>query len=269
MVIDGLENANYQLATHFNSCQMQTIEISTTQNVTIEYELAGLRERFFGMLIDTLIMVFIYIALLSLSSMLRSGGESGFLMQIIMTFPFWFTVFYGLICETLLNGQTLGKRTQRTKVVRIDGKPVSLSDLLLRSVLLLGDFLFSFGVIGALFISTTDKRQRLGDMAAGTTVIKIGTDRRFKLSDILNINTLENYTPQYPQVRQLSEDDMLFIKNIILRFQKYRNLSHSEAVDSLYTQLTKTLEIEPKELTTNGKIDFFKTLIKDYIVLTR
>jgi uncharacterized RDD family membrane protein YckC len=248
---------------------MQTIEITTTQNVTIEYELAGLRERFFSILIDSLIMIFLYIAMLTVANMFRFFSEGGFLMQIIVTFPFWFTVFYGLICEALMNGQTFGKRTQMTKVVRIDGKPVSLSDLLLRSVLLLADFLFSFGVIGALFISTTDKRQRLGDMAAGTTVIKVGTDRRFKLSDILNINTIENYTPQYTQVRQLSEDDMLFIKNIIIRYQKYRNMAHTEAVDALYAQLTKTLEVEPKEMYINGKIDFFKTLIKDYIVLTR
>jgi uncharacterized RDD family membrane protein YckC len=248
---------------------MQTIEITTTQNVTIEYELAGLRERFFGTLIDALIMIFLWIALLTIASMFTFSTGGGFLMQLISTFPFWFTVFYGLICETLLNGQTFGKRTQMTKVVRIDGKPVSLSDLLLRSVLLLADFLFSMGVIGALFISTTNLRQRLGDMAAGTTVIKIGTDRRFKLFDILNINTLENYTPQYPQVRQLSEDDMLFIKNIIIRYQKYRNSSHSEAVDALYEQLTKTLEIEPREHYLTAKIEFFKTLIKDYIVLTR
>jgi uncharacterized RDD family membrane protein YckC len=248
---------------------MQTIEITTTQNVTIEYELAGLRERFFGMLIDALIMIFLWIALLTIAGMFAFSTGSGFLMQMISTFPFWFTVFYGLICETLLNGQTFGKRTQMTKVVRIDGKPVSLSDLLLRSVLLLADFMFSFGVIGALFISTNSLRQRLGDMAAGTTVIKIGTDRRFKLNDILNINTLENYTPQYSQVRQLSEEDMLFIKNIIIRYQKYRNGSHTEAVEALYEQLTKTLDIEPREQYLSGKIEFFKTLIKDYIVLTR
>lgn len=174
-----------------------------------------------------------------------------------------------MACEAFLNGQTIGKRAQNTKVVRIDGKPIALSDLLLRAVLLIGDYFFSFGILGALLISTTDKRQRLGDMAAGTTVIKMGTDRRFRLSDILNINTLENYTPQYPQVKQLSEDDMLFIKNIIIRFQKYPNGSHAEAIDELYVHLKKVLDIKLNLTYTNEKIEFFRTLIKDYIVLTR
>ena len=199
---------------------MQTIEISTTQNVTIEYELAGLRERFFAILIDTLIMIFIGIALRILFSFFDTY-DSRFLQIILGLFPIWFTILYSIMCEAFLNGQTLGKRVQKIKVVRVDGKPINLSDLLLRAVLLIPDYFFTLGIMGALLISSTDKRQRLGDMAAGTTEIKMGTDRRFQLYDILNINTLENYTPQYPQVRQLSEDDMLFIKNLIIRFQKF------------------------------------------------
>ncbi len=247
---------------------MTTIEISTTQNVTIEYELAGLRERFFGLLIDSIIMVFLWIALRIVTAFLFQL-DSRFIEIIVGLFPVWFLLLYSMACEAILNGQTIGKRAQNTKVVRIDGKPVSLSDLLLRAVLLLPDYFFSFGILGALLISSTDKKQRLGDMAAGTTVIKMGTDRRFRLNDILNINTLENYTPQYPQVKQLCEEDMLFIKNVITRFQKYQNGSHAEAIDELYAHLKKILDIKLNLTYTNEKIDFFRTLIKDYIVLTR
>ena len=153
--------------------------------------------------------------------------------------------------------------------MRVDGHPFSLSDLLLRSLLLLVDFLFTLGGLAALLIFTTDRRQRLGDMAAGTTVIKVGAERRFDLSDILSINTLENYTPQYPQVRQLSEEDMLFIKSVILRYQQYRNLSHEESVVSLYQHLKTVLDVPNDLKRPSVMIDFFKVLIKDYIVLTR
>ncbi len=247
---------------------MPTIDLSTTQNVTIEYELAGLRERFFGMLIDTIIMVFLWIALRIVTFSAIFGG-SRFVEIVMGLFPIWFLMLYSMTCEAFLNGQTIGKRSQKTKVVRIDGKPISLSDLLLRAVLLLPDYFFSFGVLGALLISTTDKRQRLGDMAAGTTVIKTGNDKRFSLHDIMNINTLDNYTPQYPQVRQLSEEDMLLIKNVIMRFQKYHNGSHADVIHTLYEHLKKVLEIPLNLKYTNDKIEFFKTLIKDYIVLTR
>ena len=247
---------------------MQTIEITTSQNVTIEYELAGLRERFFARLIDSIIIGFIWIALLIIlatTTLIRSE----LVQQMIGVFPFWFIIIYDLLCDLFLGGQTFGKRTQRTKVVRLDGKPTSMGDYLIRSVLLLVDYPFTVGVIGALLISTSQYHQRLGDMAANVTVIKIGTDRRFSLSDILNINTLDNYTPQYPQVRQLSEDDMLFIKNVILRFQKYRNTAHEEAVDAHYDQLKKVLDVRLDAQYTTEKLDFFKILIKDYIVLTR
>jgi uncharacterized RDD family membrane protein YckC len=247
---------------------MQAIDITTTQNVTIEYELAGLRERFFGLLIDTLIMMVLFVALyLFISSTTLS--ESRFIMQMVSTFPLWFTIIYSLTCEAFLDGQTLGKRSQKTKVVRVDGKPLSLSDLLLRAVLLLGDYIFSGGVLGALLISTTDKKQRLGDMAAGTTVIKIGTDRRFRLSDILSINTLENYTPQYLEVKKLSEEDMLFIKSTLVRYQEYPNGAHAEAIDALYQHICELLELQVNLPYTNMKIEFLKGLIKDYIVLTR
>jgi uncharacterized RDD family membrane protein YckC len=247
---------------------MQTIEISTTQNVSIEYELAGLRERFFAILIDTLIMIFIGIAFRILFSFFDTY-DSRFLQIILGLFPIWFTILYSIMCEAFLNGQTLGKRVQKIKVVRVDGKPINLSDLLLRAVLLIPDYFFTLGIMGALLISSTDKRQRLGDMAAGTTVIKMGTDRRFQLYDILNINTLENYTPQYPQVRQLSEDDMLFIKNLIIRFQKFHNGSHEDAVEELYLHLTQLLDIRVKAESIQEKLSFFKILIKDFIVLTR
>ncbi len=247
---------------------MQTIEITTSQNVTIEYELAGLRERFFARLIDSIIIGFIWIALLIILAT-TTLIQSELVQQMVGVFPFWFIIIYDLLCDLFLSGQTFGKRTQRTKVVRLDGKPTSMGDYLIRSVLLLVDYPFTVGVIGALLISTSQYHQRLGDMAANVTVIKIGTDRRFSLSDILNINTLDNYTPQYPQVRQLSEDDMLFIKNVILRFQKYRNTAHAEAVDALYEQLKKVLDVRLDAQYTTEKLDFFKVLIKDYIVLTR
>ncbi|MBL7814607.1 MAG: RDD family protein [Saprospiraceae bacterium] len=247
---------------------MQHIEITTTQNVTIEYELAGLRERFFALLIDQVIMFFLWMGLFFIF-INALGFDSRFMQQVIMGFPIWFTILYTLSCESFLNGQTIGKRTQKIKVVRVDGHNISLSDLLLRALLLVMDYLFTFGALGALLISTTDKRQRLGDMAAGTTVIKIGMHRRFDLSDILNINTLDNYTPQYPQVKQLSEEDMLFIKSVILRYQQYRNLSHEEVVFDLYQHLKSVLEIKIDLSSPLAMIDFFKVLIKDYIVLTR
>lgn len=249
---------------------MASIEITTTQNVTIEYELANLRDRFLGVMLDSIIValiIYVFAILLSFSGM--ALFQSRFLGILLSLSPIWMLILYYITCETLLNGQTLGKRAMGTQVVRLDGGRVRLSDLLLRSVLILADYVFSAGVFGALLISTTDRKQRLGDMAAGTTVIKLSKARRYLLSDILSISSRETYTPQYPQIRSLTEEDMLYIKTAILRYQRYPNTSHTEAIDELCRHLCNVLDIHISLYTTNQQLDFLKLLIKDYIVLTR
>jgi uncharacterized RDD family membrane protein YckC len=261
---------SWVLTTDSIKIEPMTIEITTTQNVTIEYELAELRERFFALLIDTLVMIAFWIGLVFLTlSVIKGTGMGRFWEQILASFPIWYLLVYNFSCETLLNGQTIGKRAQNIKVVRLDGNPVGLSDILLRAVLQLLDYLLTLGALGALLISTTERRQRLGDMAAGTTVVRLAKGSKMSLYDILNIQSLENYTPQYSQVKQLSEEDMLFIKSVIQRYQQHRNGSHEDAVESLFQHLKTVLEIQIDLHSTPAQIDFLKTLIKDYIVLTR
>jgi hypothetical protein len=173
---------------------------------------------------------------------------------------------YHLLSEVLGNGQSWGKKSMGIQVVRLDGREPGLSDYLLRAVFHIVDTITSVGILASLLISTTAKNQRLGDITANTTVIRIRQNRRFKLEDILRINTLEDYEPQYPAVRQLSEQDMLLVKNVVNRYQTYHNPAHRQAVEELVDRLQELLHIEE---TPPDKIGFLKTLIRDYIVLTR
>lgn len=247
----------------------KTIEITTTQNVTIEYELARLRERGLAWLLDLTIVLIGYFVLLQVIRILFQDNfwrENGWVMVVVL-FPFLGYFLYNILFEIWNIGQTPGKIAMGIKVVRLDGKDPEWSDVVLRAVLHLVDSLFSFAVIGAVMIKTTDKSQRLGDMAANTTVIKIeGAQYHFRLQDILSISTLENYEPVYPQVRKLSERDMIFIKMALTRLQRYPNQAHEDVVEDLVTHLMPILEINKRPL---NRVDFLKTLIRDYIVLTR
>ncbi len=243
---------------------MQTIEIRTTQNVTIEYELASLRERFFSFFIDVLIVGSFYFALVMVLSSIGSIlFENPGLISLMLIGMF---IFYQLLSEILADGQSWGKKAMGIKVVRLDGKEPNLSDYLLRAVFHIIDSIMSLGVLAALMISSSNKNQRLGDMTANTTVIRIKFNLRFRLEDILKINTIEDYEPTYPEVRRLSEKDMLLIKTIISRYRKYRNKAHQEVIDELVGNLVRQLDISE---TPRDKIAFLKTLIRDYIVLTR
>ena len=248
---------------------MQTIDIKTTQNVAIEYELAPLRDRFFATLIDLLIVRGAYYGLLFLVGSAGGDifGEGDMLSYVIfLLVPIALFLIYQFCSELFADGQSWGKKAMRIKVVKIDGSESSLGDHLIRAIFYLVDLTLSFGVVGALSILSSSKGQRIGDYAANTTVVRLQSSIHFDLNDILNIDSIEGYEPTYPQVRQLSEQDMLLIKNTISRYQTHRNEAHREVILQLTERLEKLLDIQKSP---NPKIDFLKTLIRDYIVLTR
>ena len=248
---------------------MKSIDIVTAHNVVIEYELASLRERFLGFFIDFIIVISTYylIVIFSLSLFEETVGNSVFAAGII----FWLLpvvgyMGYQFISELFANGQSLGKRAMGIKVVQLDGREPGLSEYLLRAVFHIVDTFFSAGVVGAILISSSVRNQRLGDLTSNTTVVRIRNSTRFGLRDILNINTLDDYEPKYHAVVQLREEDMLLIKETLNRFQTYGNQAHREAVEQLVGKVSEVLEIEQQP---PNKIEFLKTLLRDYIVLTR
>jgi uncharacterized RDD family membrane protein YckC len=248
---------------------MQTIDITTAHNVTIEYELATLRDRILALIIDVVIVAAVYLLLFVILVNLFpfSIDNSPFLGYLLATLlPIGLFVLYSFFSEMIMNGQTLGKKSIGLRVVRIDGKEPELSDYLIRSVFHLLDTLFSSGIVGALLIGSSSKKQRLGDIIAHTTVIRTRFDLRFRLEDILRINTLSNYQPVYPQVKNLNEQDMLLVKIILSRYQKYPNEAHRKSLQLLMDKVAEKLDISERPA---DERTFLRTLLKDYIVLTR
>lgn len=248
---------------------MQTIDITTAHNVTIEYELASLRDRFLALIIDIVIVAAVYLLLFVtvVNLFFFDFDGSGFLAYVLISLmPIALFILYSFFCESIMNGQSFGKKAVGLRVMRIDGKEPELSDYLIRAIFHLLDTLLSSGIVGALLIGSSVRRQRLGDIIAHTTVIRTRFDLRFRLEDILRINTLENYQPVYPQVRKLSEEDMLLVKTILSRYQKYPNAAHRETMDLLVKKVAGILDIREQPADQGA---FLKTLLKDYIVLTR
>ena len=248
---------------------MKTIEIRTAQNVVIEYELALLRERAMAFMIDffIILMIFFVIVVLFFGRILGNVLIGSMLGGVLYgLFPLILFIGYHLLSEIMTNGQTWGKRAMGLRVVRIDGQEPGLSDYLLRAVFHIVDALFSSGILAAIFISSSTNNQRLGDMTANTTVIRLRHQLQFGLSDILGINSLENYELSYPEVQQLSEEDMLLIKSVITRYRSHRNPAHEKALLEITDRIQKILKLEKAPA---DRIQFLKTLIRDYIVITR
>ncbi len=254
---------------------MKTIEIRTTQNVIIEYELANAWTRVGAFIIDSLIVTGIYLVFTMFFAIAAgsgldtpAGSEDAQRWEMILRglLPIYIFLGYMFISEAMMGGQTWGKKGVGIRVVSLDGREPGITDYLLRTVFYIADVFTSAGIIAILFVSASVKGQRLGDMTANTTVVKTNPRIQFQLKDILRIDSTESYTPVYHQVRQLSEQDMLLVKNALLRYREFPNEAHSKAINDMILRLMELLDIPvfPRD-----REQFLKTLIRDYIVLTR
>ncbi len=243
---------------------MKNIEITTAQKVIIQYELATVGNRFAAFFIDILIWIGMLIFMILIADQVFKGNLNGFEYYLYFAIvPI--VLFYTLLSEILLDGQTIGKKAIGLKVVKLNGDPAAAFDYIIRWAFRFVDIWMSAGAVAALLISSSNYNQRLGCLLSGTTVIRKISTRSFKLEDILKINSRESYVPVFPQVTKLSEGDMLFVKKVMERARKYKNDAHQTALVQLAEKIAALLEVKaPKD-----SMKFLKTILSDYIVLTR
>jgi hypothetical protein len=168
--------------------------------------------------------------------------------------------------ELIFSGQTLGKMALKIRVVSIDGKEPHPLDFVIRWSFRIIDIWFSVGALAVVMISTSTRAQRLGGVLSNTMVVNLSSESGLSLSDILRIEDRSKYTPQYFDVIRFSEDEMLTVKAVLDRYAKYRNKAHLNLLETTANRCGNVLELT--EIPDN-KIEFLRTLIKDYIVITR
>lgn len=244
---------------------MRTISINTTQNVAIEYELAGLLERIMAFLLDSLI-VGAYIGIVSWLWLLMGGADEKMLFFLVVFFLFPVFIAYHLICEAMWNGQSIGKKALGIKVIKCNGQQMDMGDYGKRWMFRLIDILLSGGTVAMLTIMSNDYNQRLGDIVGDTCVIKTSPRNQMSINDVLKIKTQENYEPKYEGVMRFTEEDMLLLKNTLDRAKLNPNEHYKKLLIELVDKICNELDIQerPKKRT-----EFLKTILNDYIVLTR
>jgi uncharacterized RDD family membrane protein YckC len=244
---------------------MKIVELKTTQNVAIQYELAPLRERIFAFILDWLIKsVGSIVFALIFMEILRIRNEMVTFMVMIVLFLS--NIFYSLFFEMVLNGQTPGKKMMKIKVIKLNGKQPTFYDYLLRWSFRIVDIFMTGSLLAILLISSTKFSQRLGDMLANMSVVKLNPSMSIGLKDILRIDSKKSYSPQFPMIKNFREEDIILIKQVLERNKKYNNDAHHDAMVDLANIMASKLEIAPVP---SDKVTFLRTLIKDYIVLTR
>ncbi len=244
---------------------MKTIDIQTTQNVSIEYQLPELSYRIVAFIIDFVVMLLVFTILSAAANSFFTTQSFLLVFQIITYILFG---FYTLISEFIGHGQTVGKLAMGIKVVKLNGDELEFYDYFSRWSMRLVDIYLSFGCIAMFIISGNTNGQRLGDILAGTTLIKKRSNYGFQLQDILNLNKRkrEEMEFEYPLAKKLNEKDVLLIKNTIYRYSKFKNTAHEEALNLLTDKICNVLELEKVPF---NKIEFLNKVISEYIILTR
>ena len=229
--------------------------IITGQYVQIAQTPASVGERIFARLIDIVVLfIYAYAAFYLVSYIDENIHDLDTWVVPFLTYiPF---LFYTAICETLTHGQTIGKFLLHTRVVMVDGSAPTFGAILLRWILLPIDLWLTSGM-GTLAIILTRNNQRLGDLAAGTMVIKTDNINQIHVSLDEFYSVSRHYRPTYPEAAELSQGQIDVIEQVMADSADY----DEQRVRQLSQKVQQTLGIRPLK---GSDANFLITLLYDY-----
>lgn len=248
---------------------MLLVKLDTGFNIEVEFALSPFHRRFFAWIIDLIIQsVYLYLGAKLLNVLTDFSWENEMWIFVLYLLPF---IFYHLVCEITLNGQSVGKMVMAIRVMTMQGGQPSLSQYLIRWMFRIADFplFLFFGVIqgyitwwvilllfaGLICTIVTPKSQRLGDLVAGTILIDL--KNRTSWQDTVFTEVEATYQPRYPQVMQLSDRDINTLKHIIETVKKRNDYD-------LSLKIAERIQSKLKMQSDQDSLAFLQTLLKDY-----
>ncbi|MBV8372179.1 MAG: RDD family protein [Candidatus Eremiobacteraeota bacterium] len=200
------------------------LDIRTPESIAFSYELAGLGSRFLALVLDMIVQVAILVALLVGVSLVISrvpplrhavGAEAEKIagaIAVALIVVVVFLIFFGyfIAFEAFSNGQTPGKRVLGIRVVRDGGYPLDFGASLIRNLIRVGELTIGFYALSAVSMLVSPENKRLGDIAAGTIVVR---DARLAIPK----PTERPAEPTYSATRYLSGDERALIRRFLDR----------------------------------------------------
>ncbi|HEY8731660.1 MAG TPA: RDD family protein [Candidatus Limnocylindria bacterium] len=190
------------------------LEVETPDHVVLRYTLAGVGNRGFAAVVDFLIALLITAGLEVGYGQIGSPGATVFGGSIrFLLFVLGWSYF--IVLEWLWNGQTIGKRAYGLRVINEDGSPAGFVAVFVRNLVRMIDFLPALYGLGLLAIVFTPRSQRLGDLAAGTFVVRAPKPQL----DWLSLRTVTRATAPVAAagVRGLSGEAQRIVREFVAR----------------------------------------------------
>lgn len=235
----------------------KNIDIRTAQQVTLSYDLATAGSRILATIIDVIAMaLLVYLTQTGLDSSLTAAWIS-----------FSVFTFYHLIFESTMNGRSPGKMVMGIRVMRTDGAPLEFADCFLRWIMRPLDLTFTGGALSLFMVLGTEKRQRLGDLMAGTAVVSNKYSLHYSFSDLMQLHEKRSQTDiTWPELRHIEEKHILFIKNVLNSREQFTAAVYKKALQACTEKMAGLLQLSelPKD-----QPAFLQQIVSEYIVLTR
>lgn len=265
---------------------MSIVRVATNFNIDIEFTAPPFYRRLMAWVIDIIILVLYTIVatrffawFISTLGWEEKNGVIFYAVYMLLLLPF---LLYHVVLEATMNGQSIGKKILKIKVISENGGRPSLSQLIIRWLIRTSDYtliiilvLFAnsdgnfkvdwlLGIAIALLFTdlilvNTRNHQRLGDILAHTVLIN--EKQKEKITDTVFLEVSDQYVPQYPQIMQLSDRDINALKGIIDASRKHRD--HQIAImaaEKIKAHLKIDTHLEPEA--------FLEVLLKDYNYLS-
>ena len=233
-----------------------SVNIATAHNIVVSFDTASLLQRIAAWLIDAVIFMTVAIAVATIFS---SFGLS------IIFLLFLFLGFYDFAFEVFNNGQSPGKMLLKLRVISLKGTTPDLNAYFIRWIFRMLDIGGSFGILAMIFIGSSDKSQRLGDLLAETTVVNIKSNNR------INIRSIEKETPdfenKYPGLSAYKDQDMLVLKHAIRRYKYYPTAANRKNLVTIKDKIISDLDL--RSLPQMNLVEFTEDILKTYVLSTR
>jgi uncharacterized RDD family membrane protein YckC len=237
---------------------MNNVKVQTTQNVEINYEIASLGDRILAALIDYGVLIAYMLTISVIVYVLNQLDMQDDWLLIPLMILYLVIIFYDLLCEMLMDGQSVGKKVMKIKVIKLDGTQPSFGSYFMRWILRIVDIVLFSPAVAMLVILINGRGQRLGDIAANTTVVKL--TERIKFSETLFEEVDRQHNITYHEVSQLNDRDIETLKEVLQTTEK---LEQAQA-QKLQERTKQVLEQKMSIKVTQPAREFLETIVKDY-----
>jgi uncharacterized RDD family membrane protein YckC len=220
--------------------------IVTPEAVVLDFETAGIGSRSAAKIIDLIIQgLGLVVAFLILATLGDLGGPSwvGVVVGLFLVFSAIFV--YPALCETFMHGRTPGKSAMGLQVVTEEGGPISFRHAAIRSALGIVELFISGGAIALLTVFFTRRDQRVGDILAGTLVLRrrSGAPTPTAIA-FVPVPGTEDFVATI-DVSPLTAEEYQTIRSFLLRAESLRGESREGLAVQLGNQMATRLRLTP------------------------